>query len=438
MAAFWLAAVLAGVVLLAGAKGPDRVWVRATRLDPVTGAAAADVRNPWGLAVKLATEDRGEPTGRQAKVEVPGQLRHYTDTRRFLAIQVAEWREHSVSTPHDYAGLAEMIGAGELVAVPSVTDAFVLFGVGGLADTEPFTHYDKTAGRSVALFDDAELAREHERLRESAAQVRAEIDSLKRESLSLGKRERTRRAALNTQLAQKERSLKTWREKTELLDSFYENDERRRTLSAERDHLAALAANFDGHAYDLNDARARKELKVRMLGYLRPEALAVLRELAVSYHEKFGRPLPITSLVRPDEYQHRLSRTNANATLIDAPPHSTGLAFDILYRHMTAEEQAHVMNDIARLRDAGRVEALRENRDHFHVFAFIDGQRPDEDLIRGSLNHSASVKPREETEASTRPAKKETRTEKKRVEKKKVARKETSKRVSKTAARRRR
>ena len=102
----------------------------------------------------------------------------------------------------------------------------------------------------------------------------------------------------------------------------------------------------------------------------------MLKEFADSYHARFGRPLPVTSLVRPDEYQRRLSATNANATRIDTPPHSTGLAFDILYRHMTAEEQAHVMAHIARLRDAGRVEALRENRDHFHVFAFIDGKRP--------------------------------------------------------------
>ena len=127
-----------------------------------------------------------------------------------------------------------------------------------------------------------------------------------------------------------------------------------------------------------------------MLSHLRPEALAVLKEFADSYHARFGRPLPVTSLVRPDEYQRRLSATNANATRIDTPPHSTGLAFDILYRHMTADEQTHVMDDIARLRDAGRVEALRENRDHFHVFAFIDGKRPGEELISGSLGAVAA------------------------------------------------
>ena len=64
--------------------------------------------------------------------------------------------------------------------------------------------------------------------------------------------------------------------------------------------------------------------------------MKVLEEVAASYHEKFDRPLPVTSLVRPDEYQHQLSKTNPNATRIETPPHSTGLAFDILYRYMTA------------------------------------------------------------------------------------------------------
>jgi hypothetical protein len=133
-------------------------------------------------------------------------------------------------------------------------------------------------------------------------------------------------------------------------------------------------------------------MKVRMLSYLRPEALKVLEEVAVSYRQKFDRPLPITSLVRPEEYQHALSKTNPNATRIETPPHSTGLAFDIYYRFMTAEEQAHVMAHLARLKDEGRIEVLRENRDHYHVFAFVDGMRPDESLIRATLSRTRADK----------------------------------------------
>ena len=118
----------------------------------------------------------------------------------------------------------------------------------------------------------------------------------------------------------------------------------------------------------------------------------MLDEIAASYHEKFDRPLPITSLIRPDEYQHLLSKTNPNATRIQTPPHSTGLAFDILYRYMTAGEQAHVMGHLARLKDDGRIEVLRENRDHYHVFAFIDGARPAEGLIAAVLGGASAAK----------------------------------------------
>lgn len=433
----------AAALLLFGSRGPARRGgaLPGSSYVPATVAASASEFSAWGLASRKVTEERGEPTGRQAKVEVPGQLRHYSDTRRFLAIQVAEWKEHGVSTPHDYADLAAHIRAGELVEVPTVGDTYVLFGVGGSADKQPFTHYDKSAGESVALLDDAELAREYADADERAEALREEIGALKKEIDSIGKRERTRRAGLQRQLAQQEKALKAEREARALLEDYYGKDDRRRELSAEREALASLAADFRGRDYDLANSRSRLELKVRMLSHLRPEALAVLKELADSYHGRFGRPLPITSLVRPDEYQRRLSATNANATRIDTPPHSTGLAFDILYRHMTAEEQAHVMSDIARLRDAGRVEALRENRDHFHVFAFIDGKRPGEELISGSLGRAVAAPTAKKAEpaAKSAPAK-ATRAPKKesKAEKKKAARKEAAKKGGKAAGRKRR
>jgi hypothetical protein len=102
--------------------------------------------------------------------------------------------------------------------------------------------------------------------------------------------------------------------------------------------------------------------------------------------------------VRPDEYQRQLRETNPNATLIEVPPHTTGLAFDIFYRYMSAAEQTFIMSELGRLRDQGRIEVLRENRDHYHVFAFADGQRPDDDLIEQTLKRGAGT---------PRPARKE-------------------------------
>nr|MBA3242071.1 hypothetical protein [Acidobacteriota bacterium] len=150
-----------------------------------------------------------------------------------------------------------------------------------------------------------------------------------------------------------------------------------------------LARDFGGRAYDLGDAASRKNLKIRLLSFLRPAALALIEEVARAYEQEFERPLPITSLVRTDEYQAQLGETNPNATQIDVPPHTTGLAFDIYYGYMAAPEQEFVMTLLARLKDEGRIEVLRENRDHYHVFAFAGGRPPDEALIRKALGKPA-------------------------------------------------
>jgi len=44
-------------------------------------AEAADV-NSWAQAVRKVKEDRGEPAGKDAKVETPPQLRHYSEIGR--------------------------------------------------------------------------------------------------------------------------------------------------------------------------------------------------------------------------------------------------------------------------------------------------------------------------------------------------------------------
>jgi hypothetical protein len=90
-----------------------------------------------------------------------------------------------------------------------------------------------------------------------------------------------------------------------------------------------------------------------MLSSLRPQALKVLEEVATAYHRQFDRPLPVSSLVRPEQYQRALRRVNRNAVMIDTPPHSTGLAFDIDYRYMSAAEQSFVMNELARMKTEG-------------------------------------------------------------------------------------
>ena len=149
--------------------------------------------------------------------------------------------------------------------------------------------------------------------------------------------------------------------------------------------LQNLAKSFNGRSYDLNNPSDRYALKVNMLSSVRPEALKIIEEVASAYHRHFDRPLPVSSLMRPEQYQHSLRRVNRNAVTIDAPPHSTGLAFDIDYRYMSVAEQNFVMRELARIKTEGRIEVIRERSANYHVFAFLHGARPSDDLITASL-----------------------------------------------------
>ncbi len=339
----------------------------------------------WERAAQKVVEDRGEPMGKKAKIDVPQQLRHYSDSKRFLAVQVAEWRKHQFETPRDYTGLAGLIQKGEFVELKPVSDSYILYGVGGRATGEPFTVFDKASSKSVALLDEVALEREYERIEATSTELKTEIAALKKELDSIAKKERAKRKSLQAKINGKEKSLKAETGKKELLDAHYGNASKQRRLFDEYGKIESLAKDFSGLSYDLEDADSRQQMKARMLRHLRPEARRIMEQVADAYRQKFDRPLPLSSLVRPDEYQYELSKVNPNATRIAVPPHSTGLAFDIFNKYMNAEEQQFVMTELARLEDEGLIEVLRENRDHFHVFAFIDGTRPGEKLIRESL-----------------------------------------------------
>ncbi|HEV2915365.1 MAG TPA: DUF5715 family protein [Pyrinomonadaceae bacterium] len=358
-------------------------------------AEAAEV-NSWTQAVQKVKEDRGEPVGKQAKVDTPPELRHYSDTRRFLAVQYAEWRAHQFKTPKDFVDLAAMLRSGEMVGLKPVTQNYILLGVGGLADTGPFTRYEN--GRRIPLYEETALAQQSARFVETRARLENEIVSLRQELEALRKSERSKRSMLQARIAENEKKLRAELEDEALLERDYSDTERRQRLMQDYESLESLAKSFSGSAYNIEEGRSRREMKVRMLSSLRPEALKVMEEVALAYRQKFNRPLPLTSLVRPDEYQHALSKVNPNATRIETPPHSTGLAFDIYNRYMTAEEQSFVMEYLARLKDEGRIEVLRENRDHYHVFAFIDGVRPDEALISASLSKTKAPKAAKESD----------------------------------------
>jgi len=355
----------------------------------------------WSRGIEKVKEDRGQPTG--VALEVPSQLKHYSDRRWFLATQVAAVRKSNLRTCQDYVDLASMIETGELVPVPAATANYILFGVGAKADEDVFSRYRDD--QSIGLYSESQLADEYRRRDSARANLEGEISELRKQSSLLKKSERAKQKELQKELSARQQQLKTLDEERASFDQFYGTPESRQRLFAEYASLQKLAKDFAGRSYDLTNAADRQALKLNMLRSLRPQALKVLEEIAANYHQKFDRPLPVSSLIRPEEYQHALRKVNRNAVLIETPPHSTGLAFDIDYRYMSADEQNSIMADLARLEDAGRIEVIRESAANYHVFAFIDGARPPDELITASLE-DAGAPPKEANHATKEPAKK--------------------------------
>jgi hypothetical protein len=349
-------------------------------------SALPAVVDPWKEAALKVEQDRGEPVGRTARVDVPDEVKHYSDRRRFLAIQIAESRKHRMRTPHDFAELIEQIQSRELVEVPQIGKGYILYGVGLSATEDPFSHYDPATGDSVPLFgNDTELKEAYEGLDRSLDELIETIKRLRMELRNAPRRDRDLRRSLQSELDENERSVARINKQKKLLDSYYQTRAKKRMLESEYQLISAKAGQFTDATYNLQAGASRKAFKARLLSYLRPSALKVLESVAQSYEARFGRPLAVTSLVRTEQYQRQLTSSNPNATLVRTPPHTTGLAFDILYMYMSAAEQTFLMSELGRLRQEARIEVLRENRDHFHVFAFMEGARPAERLIKASL-----------------------------------------------------
>lgn len=146
--------------------------------------------------------------------------------------------------------------------------------------------------------------------------------------------------------------------------------------------LEQLAGNFGGQKYDLNDPSHRKQMRIRLLRMFNKRAKPVLEEVANAYLEKFGRPLRVTSLTRSMDYQISLNATNANSFKVrgegSLPPHTSGCAFDLARKHMTAEEQNFVMAKLAEMERANKLDALIEYGTNacWHIFIYFDGIPP--------------------------------------------------------------
>ena len=146
--------------------------------------------------------------------------------------------------------------------------------------------------------------------------------------------------------------------------------------------LTDLAGNFSGTQYSMLNPGHRRQMKIRLLRMFHPRAKPILEQLAKAYFAKFNRPLRVTSLSRSMQYQIGLNRFNPNSFKVrgrgSLPPHTSGCAFDLARKHMTAEEQNFMMEMLAGMERRGILDALREGNLNacFHVFIYDDGVPP--------------------------------------------------------------
>jgi Family of unknown function (DUF5715) len=161
--------------------------------------------------------------------------------------------------------------------------------------------------------------------------------------------------------------------------SFKTNDTPIFAGSEKHKPLVDIAAKY---GVSLDNPVDRKQIRMRLLRMFNRNAKPVLKELADAYHQKFGRPLRVTSLTRSMDYQISLNKTNANSFIVrgegSLPPHTSGCAFDLARKHMDVDEQNFVMAKLAEMERARRLDALIEYGANacFHVFIYHDGIAP--------------------------------------------------------------
>jgi Family of unknown function (DUF5715) len=397
--------VIAG--LAAGAWALFRFALnRDSNSEPAT-AAAPGATDPdlWAHGMEMVKADRfgvGD-----VAIEIPAELRHYEERRWFLATQVAEVKKHNLRPVQDFVDLAAMIQRGEVVSLPAATETYLLYGVGARVDGSAFTRY--VANENLDLNDEAGLRAANASLEAARAKLQKDIANLESQLSSQKEGASKKQDELLNELTARRQELKQNARDKAMLNNYYGSyaslAQGQSPLFRDYDSLQTLAKNFGGRSFNLDDSNDRETLKVYLLSSLRPPAFKVLEEIARAYHDKFDRPLPVSSLIRPEQYQRALRRVNRYAVIIDTPPHSTGLAFDIDYRYMSGAEQNFVMSELARLKRAGRIEVLRERGANYHVFAFIDGVRPGDNLITASLDE-AGAPPKQTTETEEPPSQK--------------------------------
>jgi uncharacterized protein YcbK (DUF882 family) len=108
--------------------------------------------------------------------------------------------------------------------------------------------------------------------------------------------------------------------------------------------------------------------------FARPWTKLFVERLGRQFHNRFGKPLRVTSLVRTVAYQNALRRRNRNAASPYGPKrssHLTGASLDISKKGLRASEIAWLRQVLASLKEQGYLFAIEEfKQPNFHIMVY--------------------------------------------------------------------
>lgn len=147
---------------------------------------------------------------------------------------------------------------------------------------------------------------------------------------------------------------------------------------ANRLRLPRIQNNAELHEL-INDGELAPLVQTRTLrvhipnerAYLRPWAAFTLYLLSMDFYTAFGTPLQVNSAVRTVKFQKHLGRWNHNAAPATgemASVHTTGIAFDLQTRGLTAQQHYWLEWRLFYMQETGQALVEEEFREPcFHV-----------------------------------------------------------------------
>src|SRR5216683_2341192 len=117
----------AAILLLVAVIGGYALWMRGDRSAPSGQNPPAAALAPAGTLAPPATSPAVPPSTAAPSTTEPAEPKHYSDRRRFLAIQMADTRQEQLELPQDDGDLAAMLRAGKLVELPPLGEDYILY-----------------------------------------------------------------------------------------------------------------------------------------------------------------------------------------------------------------------------------------------------------------------------------------------------------------------